>query len=161
MWIFMIACYILSALSFFMLLIAFAQSFLSFNILAAGPLTFLILTSIVYLFTETLIIFFFVGTGVSVKEYTQEKHLDAQFHRASIAIKRRVYPPQMLNILLMIILFILFGVADTGRIPLIYYQLYFMICLLQLLDAKRIQHEAFKASTHNILAMSGITLEPR
>ena len=156
MWVFMITCYVLSGLSFLLLTIAFLQNLFNFTVLAAGPLTFILLTSIFYLFTETLIIFFFVGTGVSVKEYSLENHLDPQYHRTSIAIKRKVYPPQLLNIFLMIVLFILFGVVDTGRFPVFYYRVYFLACLVQFLDAKRIQHEAFKDNTHNILAMAGI-----
>ena len=45
-------------LAFILLLTGFAQSFLHFPVLKAGHLTFMLLTSIIYLFTETLIIFF-------------------------------------------------------------------------------------------------------
>ena len=85
MWFFMITCYVLSLLTFVMLLTGLTQSFLHFPVWNAGHLTFMILVSIVYLFTETLVIFFYVGTGVSIKEYTLEHHLDKSFHNRSIS----------------------------------------------------------------------------
>ena len=99
-----------------MLLTVFVQSFYPFKVIHASPLSFLILTSIIYLFTETLIMFFFVGTGVSIKEYMLEQKLHGDFHRRSISVKRRVYPLQLLNLLILMIAFILFGAADTQKI---------------------------------------------
>lgn len=151
-------CYVLSFLSLVMLLLAFLQSFLHFFIFQANEVTFIILTSIVYLFTETLIIFFFVGTGVSVKEYSLEHKLAPDYHRQSIAIKRRVYPPQLLNMLFMMTLFILVGAVDTGRLPAWVFKAYFLFCLWHFLYAKKIQHDCFRDNTANILKMSGIEL---
>lgn len=154
MWFFMISCYLLSLITFAMLGIALLQNFFGFMIFQANELTFIILTSIVYLFTETLVIFFFVGTGVSVKEYTFEKKLNPGFHRKSIAIKRKVYPPLLLNMLLMMILFISLGAVDTHRIPVWAYQLYFVLCLWHFVYAKTVQHDSFRENTKNILAMA-------
>ena len=159
MWFFMNTCYLCSFLSFVMLLIAFAQSFVHFKVINADGLTFIVLTSIIYLFTETLVIFFFVGTGVSVKEYSIANKLDPIFHLKSIALKRRIYPPLMLNLLLMIILFITYGAVDTRHLPAWVYQIYFMICFIQYIDAKIIQHKCFRENTENVLAMSGLKLQ--
>ena len=156
MWFFMITCYIMSALSFFMLILALFQNLFHFMIFHANEVTFMILTSIVYLFTETLVIFFFVGTGVSIKEYTAEHKLKPDYHKNSLAIKRFVYPPLLLNMLLMIILFILIGAADTGLFPAWIYLIYFLFCIYHFLLAKGIQHRAFKNNTDNILAMAGV-----
>jgi hypothetical protein len=139
-----------------MFLVAFAQSFLKFHVLQASHLPFMILTCIVYFFTETLVIFFFVGTGVSVKEYTQEHKLDTGFHKRSIAIKHKVYPPLMLNILFMVILFILVGAVDTHRMPAWPYQILFVACLAHYIKAKMVQHECFRDNTKIILEMSGV-----
>ncbi len=139
-----------------MLAIAFCQSFLNFSVLQANHLTFMILTSIIYLFTETLVIFFFVGTGVSVKEYTQAHKLDAQFHKKSIAVKMKIYPTLLLNMLFLIILFIMVGAVDTKHIARWVYQLYFLFCIGHFLYSKKIQNDCFRSNTENILAMSGI-----
>ena len=88
MWFFMISCYILSLLSFITLITALLQSFLEFLVFNANQITFIILTSIIYLFTETLVIFFFVGTGVSIKEYSQAQKISLDFYKKTIQIKR-------------------------------------------------------------------------
>lgn len=156
MWFFMNTCYLLSFMTFVMFLVAFAQSFLNFRVLQANHLTFMILTCIVYSFTETLVIFFFVGTGISIKEYTHDHHLDTAFHKRSIAIKHKVYPPLMLSILFMVILFVLVGAVDTRRLPAWLYQVIFAGCLAHYIKAKIIQHECFKNNTRIILEMSGV-----
>lgn len=151
----MISCYLLSLLTLGMLSLLFLQSL---NIaLPLPPLVFLIFTSIVYCLTETLVIFFFVGTGVSVKEYSQANHLSDDYRKKSLAIKFKIYPPTMLNLLLMIILFVLPGAVHTGKIPLVVYQIYFLTCLAHFVYTKLIQHNCFRENTENILAMSGIT----
>jgi len=156
MWFFMNVCYVMTLVTFIFLLIAFFQSFLHFSLWQANHVTFMILTSIVYFFTETLVIFFFVGTGVSVKEYTQVHKLRSDFHKRSIAIKRKVYPPLLLNMFLMIILFVLVGAVDTHRLsPLLYY-LGFIGCIAHYVKVKIIQNSCFKDNTKIILEMSGL-----
>jgi hypothetical protein len=156
MWFFMITCYLFSAISFAMLLIVFAQSLVPFKVINASPLSFLILASIIYLFTETLVMFFFVGTGVSVKEYMLEKKISGDFHKRSIGIKRRVYPPQLLNILILMVAFILFGAADTQQIPRWIYSGILLAGIVQYIQAKIIQNDCFRDNTNIVLDMAGI-----
>ena len=156
MWFFMNACYLLSFLTFLFLGMAMLQSFFPFDIISATPVTFIILTSIIYFLTETLIIFFFVGTGVSIKEFTLANRLQPDYHKKSIALKMKIYPPTLLNIMLMIVLFVSLGAVDTGRLPRLIYQVFFLICLIHFAFMKRIQHQCFRDNTANILAMSGI-----
>ena len=156
MWFFMNTCYAMSLVTFLMLILAFLQNCFHFFIFRANEVTFIILASIVYLFTETLVIFFFVGTGVSIKEYSLEHHLKPDYHRQSISIKRKVYPPLLLNMLFMMTLFVLIGAVDTGRFSPRLFQIYFLFCLGHFLYAKKIQHVCFKENTINILRMSGV-----
>lgn len=156
MWFFMNSCYVLSLLTFLLLVVGFFQSFFGFFIFKANHITFMVLTSIIYLFTETLVIFFFVGTGVSIKEYTQEHHLDSDFHRRSIGIKRRVYPPLLLNILFMIILFVMVGAVVNGLTPQWVYQAFFVFCLWHFVQVKLLQNRCFRDNTNIILTMSGL-----
>lgn len=149
-------CYLLSFLTFMALLLAFTQSIFGFPILKANHLTFMILTSILYSFTETLVIFFFVGTGVSIKEFVLEHGMGQDYHKRSIAIKRRVYPPLLLNILFMVILFVLVGAVDTHHFPKWAYYFVFLGCLYHFSKVKIIQHDCFKDNTQIILEMAGI-----
>ncbi len=156
MWFFMYCCYFFSLASLLMLGIVFAQAFNPFFVLKASPMSFLILTSIIYLFAETLVMFFFVGMGISVKEYMLEHKITADYHKRMIAIKRYVYPPQMLNLLILMTAFILYGAADTGKIPMWVYQGLMLIGIIQFCSAKALQHKAFQESTFIILEMSGL-----
>ncbi len=153
----MYACYLSSLVSFLMLGIVFMQSFNSFYVLKASPMSFLILTSIVYLFAETLVMFFFVGTGVSVKEYMLEHKIHGDFHKRMITIKRTMYPPQLLNLLIIMVAFILYGAADTGKISVWIYRGLLFAGIVHFCYAKAIQHSSFKENTNIILQMSGLS----
>ena len=156
MWFFMITCYLFSILSFFMLLLTGLQGYFHFLIFHANHPTFALLTVIIYLFTETLVIFFFVGMGVSIRDYSQSNRLDAKFHRSSIAIKRIVYPPLLLNILLVMMLFVSGGAVDTHRMPGWMHGILFLICIIHFFKVIKIQHKCFKENTTLILEMSGV-----
>ena len=157
MWFFMNSCYLISVITFLLLVIGFFQNLFSFFIFKANHLTFMLLTSIIYLFTETLVIFFFVGTGVSIKEFTLTHHLPAEYHKTSIQIKRNIYPPLLLNMLFLIMLFIMVGAVVTGHVPVWIYRLFFIFCIYHFIKVKIIQHACFKKNTENILAMVGIS----
>jgi hypothetical protein len=152
----MISCYLMSLLTLALLVIAFLQSIFKFHVFSADHVTFMILTSIVYLFTETLVIFFYVGTGVSIRDYTKDHGLDSAYHKRSIAIKRRVYPPLLYNMLFMIIVFILVGAVDTNRFPMWAYQLMFFACIFHYVKVKALQNSCFRDNTQIILDMAGI-----
>ena len=156
MWFFMYSCYLTSLASFIMLCIVLLQSFHSFMILKSSPMSFLILTSIIYFFSETLIIFFFVGTSISVKEYMLEHKIFGDFHQRMIKIKRVMYPPQMLNILLLMAAFIFYGAADTGKMAKWTYQILLCAGVLHFCYAKLIQHNSFRENTFIILEMAGL-----
>lgn len=159
MWFFMNICYLMTLVTFGALLAGFFQSFLHCHILKANHVSFMILISILYFFTETLVIFFFVGTGVSIKEYAAGHKLDTSFHRRSISIKRKIYPPLLLNMLWMSILFILVGAVDTFRCPQWLYTAFFVFCILDYVRIKIIQNQCFRDNTAVILEMSGLKLK--
>lgn len=157
MWFFMYSCYISSLITLIFLITAFFQSFSNFLIFQANHVTFIILTSIVYLFSETLVIFFFVGTGVSVKEYTQDNNLEQTFRQRSIALKQKMYPPLLLNMLFMMIAFILVGAVDTHRMPAWGYQLLLLGATIHYVKIKIKQNDYFKDMTNIVLEMSGVS----
>jgi len=150
----MITCYLLSLLTFILLVTAFFQSFLRFSVFNANHLTFMILTCIVYLFTETLVIFFFVASGMGIKESVIERKLDPEFRQRSITIKRKVFPPLVLNMLFMMTLFVLVGAVDTHHFPYWAYVLIFAGCIFHLVKSKVIQNRGVRDSTDLIVEMS-------
>src|SRR3989338_691962 len=156
MWFFMTSIYVMTFVTSIALVIAFMQSFLNFYVLAANHVTFVIFTCLLYFFTETLVIFFFVGTGVSIKEYVHANHLDSSYHQKSITIKRKLYPPLMLNLLIMSVAFVLVGALDTYRIPKWIYQIIFLSGIIHYGWVKIIQNDCFRENTGLILDITGI-----
>lgn len=156
MWFFIYSCYILSGLSLLLLVMNGIQGYWPFAFFTANHATLAILTIIIYLFTETLVIFYFVGIGVSIKEFVQSKQMDPQYHRRSVAIKRWLYPPILLNMFLIMVLFISGGAVHTGLFPGWIHGLLFYAGILHYLHVIRIQHRAFKESTAVVLDMAGI-----
>lgn len=157
MWFFMITCYILTALSFCLLIVSGLQGVFQFQIFHAPHPIFALLAVIIYLFTETLVIFFFVGTGVSIRDYTFEHKFDTIYRKRSLATKRRVYPPILLNMFMIMALFISGGAVDTRHLPGWLHGLFFLICMIHFIKMVQIQHQSFREETAIILEMSGIT----
>ncbi|MBI4436161.1 MAG: hypothetical protein HY590_01955 [Candidatus Omnitrophica bacterium] len=159
MWVYMMTCYIMTLFTFIFLITAFFQGIFKFTVFEASHVSFMILTAILYLFTETLVIFFFVGTGMGIKESVLDHKRDPQFHRRSIAIKRKVFPPIVLNILFMIILFVLVGAVDTHRFPIWAYHIIFLGCIVHFVKTKITQNQSFGDIMKIVLDMSEVKKE--
>lgn len=156
MWLFMIICYVLSFLSFILLNIAFFQSFLRFSVFQANYVVFTIFTSIVYLLTETLIIFFFIGTGMGVKDLALENKIYVPFHERTRALKKKIFSATCSNILFMMTLFILVGAVNTSRMPAWAYCLLFFVCLLHYVKTKIVQNQSFKENSQIFIDISDV-----
>ena len=160
MYFFMISIYFLSFLTFISLVIAGAQGLFGFDLIGTNHAAFGFVAAILYLFTEVLVMFFFVGSGVSIKEYVQENSVDIQFHRRSIEIKRKLYPPTLLNVLLIMTTFIIGGGVDTGVIPAWIHGFLFYIALIHFFKMIAVQHGCFRENTEIILDMTETASPP-
>ena len=152
----MYSCYILSLLSLGMLFLTGTQGYFHFHIFNANHSAFALLTVIIYLFTQTLVIFYFVGIGISIKDYTALQKSAPLYHKRSLAIKRWMYPPLLLNMLFVMVLFISGGALHTRMIPAWSHGLLFLVSILDYARVLLIEHKAFKESTEIVLEMSGI-----
>ncbi len=153
----MISCYVLTGITLVLLSLTAAQGYWGFSIFNANHATFALLTSIIYLFTETLVMFYFVGIGVSIRDYVNEQGLPKEFLKRSFQVKMKIYPPILLNIFLVSILFILGGAVDTNRIAKSIHGWLFWATLAHFFYMLVIQHKAFKDSTDIVLDMSGVS----
>ncbi|MDP6568462.1 MAG: hypothetical protein QGI16_05535 [Candidatus Marinimicrobia bacterium] len=154
MYFFMILIYLLTGFSFIALLLTGIQGYFEFYVISANHVTFGFFTAIIYLFTEVLVMFFFVGTGVSIKEYIQEKGVSTEFHKNSLAIKKKLYPPTLTNVFLVMTVFIIGGGVDTGSIPGWMHGILFLFALYHFTTTIRTQHNCFKENTALILEMT-------
>ncbi|MFQ6673868.1 MAG: hypothetical protein ACE5GH_03655 [Fidelibacterota bacterium] len=159
MYLFMISIYLLTGLSFLALFLVGLQGYFGVALLGLNHATFALLTAILYLFTEVLVMFFFVGTGVSIKEYVQEKGVHSRFHQRSVAVKKKLYPPTLLNVLLVMAVFIMGGAVDTGSLPPWPHGILTLIALAHFAITIRKQHGCFKENTAIVLEMTG-TVRP-
>lgn len=144
MWLFMIICYLFTVLSFFLLLLTGIQGYLEFSVFSLNHPALALLTAIIYLLAETLVIFFFVGSGSSIKEYVNEGLANSKLLQQSKLIKRKLYPPTILNILLVMAVFIIGGAVDTNVLPDWLHGLLFLITIFQFLIMGIIQNSCFR-----------------
>ena len=158
MWWFMYACYLLTGISFCLVGLTGIQGYWNFSVLGVAHQTFALVAAIVYLFTETLIIFFFVGTGSSIKEFSQMHHLGPEYHQRSISIKRVIYPPTLLNILLLMIVFVIGGGVHTRMIHPWFHGGLFLVTIIHFAKTIAIQHRSFKESTMIFIELSKLDL---
>ena len=148
MWLFMISCYLLTGFSLLLYILTGIQGYFQFPVFGLSHPSLALLTASIYLFTETLIIFFFVGSGVDIKEYIKEGLADENHHRQSILIKKKIYPPTMLNILLVITVFVIGGAVDTNIIPHWVHGILFFITLVHFLKMVKTQNSCFRETVN-------------
>lgn len=120
MWLFMYVCYLMGVLTYLMFLLSGLQGIFKFPLLGAPHATFAFLTSIIYLFTQTLTIFFFVGTSSNIREYLESQPeapartaLAARARFIRGAVSGQIY----LNILLFLVQAILGGAVAARAVP--------------------------------------------
>lgn len=156
MYLFMIIIYLFTGASYLALVTAGLQGYFRFQALGVNHPTFALLASILYLFTEVLVMFFFVGTGVSVKEHVRDKGGDPDYHRRSVAIKRRLYPSTLGNVALVMTVFITGGAVDTDILPGWGHGLLFLLAIVHFTRTIRIQHRCLKENTQIIWEMTDV-----
>lgn len=155
MYFFMTVIYLFTTASFLAILTAGLQGYFGFLALGANHPTFSLLASILYLFTEVLVMFFFVGTGASIKEYVTDKGADPEFHRRSTGIKRKLYPPTLINVVMVMAVFITGGAVDTGLLPDWSHGVLFLLTIIHFGKTINVQHRCLKENTAIIVEMTG------
>ena len=86
-------------LSVFTIFINGLQWVFRFDIYNANYISFSFVSTILYMFTQTLIMFYLIGAGKKVKELIIEYKLDTGIYDEVIKIKRELFPGLTLNIL--------------------------------------------------------------
>ena len=150
MWFFMITSYVLIFLSGIGLILIGINHY--GNIWPTQHISFDLFVSLIFIATETLIIFFFVGAGVNIKEYTQSK--DNKFYKGILAIKRRLYPPTLVVTILFMITVIVDGAFFLGKVNEWWFHISYLLTLYYFVKSSIEQHKAFIGSTNIILAMT-------
>ena len=113
MWSFMITCYIMMLSNFLIILLTGLMGYFKFTVWGAAHAPFAVFAIIVFILTETLVMFFFIATGKSIKQMIRHDHRFIEYWEQTISVKKQVFPQIILTIILIGILFIHGGVIDN------------------------------------------------
>jgi hypothetical protein len=150
MWFFMIICYLFTGASFVLLLGTGMHGLLQsrFAILEGlSHLNMALIAIIIYLFTEVLIMFFFIGTGSSVKDFVRQHHLDSGLYDRVKAIKHVLFPGTMMSITLFSVAFIVGGAVDRSGLPSWIHGLLFVVAMVHFVKLLPKQNHCFRLNT--------------
>lgn len=153
MWFFMILCYVLVAISGLGLFQIGLNHY--FDFFLTNRISFDLIVSIIFIAAQTLVMFFFVGTGVNVREYLEaHPELGDRLYKKMFAIKRRLYPPTMMLTILFMAMVIVDGVFYFGKISEWWFHVLYFLTLFYFYKATKEQHTSFKGSTKIVLEMT-------
>ena len=126
-----------------------------FDFWAQNHITLDLLVSIIFVASQTLVMFFFVGTGVNVREYLEShKELGDELYHKMFSIKRKLYPPTMMVTILFMAMVIIDGVFFIGKVSEWWFHILYLLTLYYFFKATRVQHLSFKESTEIVLEMT-------
>ena len=153
MWFFMILSYVMIAISGIGLFLIGMNHY--FDLWPQNHITLDLLISIIFVATQTLVMFFFVGTGVNIREYV-ESHSDVKndLYQQMLGLKRKLYPPTMMVTILFMALVIIDGVFFLGKVSEWWFHILYILTVYYYIKATTIQHQSFKESTHIVLTMT-------
>ena len=156
MWLFLYTCYALITVSGLLLTAAVVQGFTGIQVLGAGHPAFGFFTTIVFLLTQTAVIFFFVATGVSVRDFVRERGLAPDM----IIRSRRAHGPvsgqTTLAILLVMVTAVSGGASAAALIPRWLHLAVVAITYAHFLILVVMQHRAFRTQTAIVVQMADL-----
>ena len=102
MYLFMISCYLLMIFNLINLFICGSMGYTSFSVFGANHAQFSLFAILIFVFTETLIMYFFIATGKSIKTILGEQNPAnaKELWEEVKQIKKIIFPQIMLTILL-------------------------------------------------------------
>ena len=116
MWGLMIICYFCMALSLFLITITGLQGYFQFLIFKASHQQFALFSTIFYMFSETLIMFYFIGSGTAIKKEVSQSDFPINTYEKVKKTKMILFPHLTLNMFLFGIIFVLGGAVETGSV---------------------------------------------
>ena len=149
MWGVMILGYILMCISFISIIVAAFSGYL--HSIDNHILTSLF-SSIIYMFSETLILFYFIATGIKIKEIIKNNDLDIiKYYKPILDIKMKLFPHIMVNMVIIGITFIIGGGVHTIVISVNIHTLGFFVGIIHYLWLIIFQHRCFIRNTELVI----------
>ena len=155
----MLLSYFLMIISFLLLCINGAQGYLHFKIYNATHIQFAFIATIFYMFAESWIMFYFIGSGKTIKETIIAYNLDTKIYNDVIRSKRKLFPHITINILLIGIVFVIGGGVHTKVISSFFHAGLFFIGLIHFSYLIYLQHYYFKDTVRILIQLGDLIKE--
>ena len=144
MYVFMIICYLLMLINTINLILAGISGYFKLSIIGANHVEFALFSMMIFIITETLVMYFFIATGKSIKEAVEKNLGNKEIWEKERKLKMKLFPQLMLTLLLFSIIFIYGGVADN-KLPTAYLHGYlFPIAMLHHIWTLKIKNNSFR-----------------
>ena len=154
MWGLMIVSYFCIVATFLLLSLTGLQGYFQFYIFKASHAQFALFTAIFYMFTETLVMFYFIGSGTAIKKTIASLSIETDGYEKVKKTKMLLFPHLTLNMVFIGIVFILGGAVQTGSVAGWIHGLLFDLAFFHFLYTTILQHRGFKENVEIIGALS-------
>ena len=156
MWGLMIISYLFIIITFILLTLTALQGYFQFNIIQANHPQFALLSVIFYMLTETLIMFYFIGSGTAIKKAIIRGNMNTNLYDNVKKTKMKLFPHLTLNMIFIGTVFILGGAVQTGRISGWIHGFLFDLAFIHLVYTTYLQHLGFK---ENVFIISELIID--
>ncbi len=145
--------YFLMVTSFISLVIWGVIEYLSVNFLSMNHIQFSLIASILYMFTQTLIMFYFIAAGKNIKKFIINNKLDINNYKKVLSMKMKLFPHIMVNMVILGTVFIIGGAIFSNIISEWQYAVLFFICISHYAYLLIVQHNCFKVNTELVIKL--------
>ena len=152
MWGVMVASYILMGISFISIILAALSGYFQFYISGANHILIALYSSIIYMFTQTLIMFYFIIIGVKIKEIIKNNNLDIiKYYKPVLDMKMKLFPHIMLNMIVVGVTFIIGGAVHNNIISPFIHSSGFFLAISHYAWLIFFQHRCFIRNTELVI----------
>ena len=152
----MIICYFLMLVSFVLMTITGLQGLLQFTFFSTTYQQFALFATILYMFSQTLIMFYFIGSGTAIKKEINNSDIGMSIYEKVKKTKMILFPHLTLNMLIMGIAVILIGAVDTGASTNYIQSTTFILGYFHFLYTIKVQHVGFKENIDVIIELAEV-----
>ena len=139
-------------ISFMSIIAAAFSGYFQFTISNANHILIALYSSIIYMFTETLILFYFIITGIKIKEIIKNNNLDVvRYYKPILDMKMKLFPHIMLNMIIIGTTFIIGGAVHNNIISPIMHSLGFLAGIIHYSWLIILQHRCFIRNTELVI----------
>ena len=152
MWAVMVLSYILMGVSFISIIIAAISGYFQLHISGANHILIALYSSIIYMFTETLIMFYFIVMGIKIKEIIKNNNLDIiKYYKPILDMKMKLFPHIIINMIIIGVTFIIGGAVHNNIISPFSHSLAFFIGIAHYFWLIILQHRCFIKNTEVVI----------